>query len=224
MRALAILERDAYITTYQSYVTRLATRVLRQYGLPKCMLEDLVAAGHVGLVEAASRYKSSKNNKFTSYAFYRIRGAIIDEVRRMGSSTVSYKRAYKTIKVANEIFNESRDDAEATTSNLQLAGILDALSSAAMAYQLTGSEQVESISDEQFEEKLNNQVERQFLESLIQQLSLRQQQVIRSYYFQDMNYTEIARRYKISSKSWVSKLHFNALRNIKKLYEEEKSK
>jgi RNA polymerase sigma factor for flagellar operon FliA len=44
--------------------------------------EDLVAAGMLGLTEAAERYDSTRNEPFLSFAEKRIRGAVLDELRR----------------------------------------------------------------------------------------------------------------------------------------------
>lgn len=45
-------------------------------------IENLESAGIVGLVEAAQQYDPTKGTSFRSYAYHRIRGAIIDELRR----------------------------------------------------------------------------------------------------------------------------------------------
>ena len=44
--------------------------------------EDLIAAGMLGLTEAADRYDDSREEPFVSFAEHRIRGAILDELRR----------------------------------------------------------------------------------------------------------------------------------------------
>ena len=44
--------------------------------------EDLVAAGMLGLTEAAERYDESRTEPFLSFAEHRIRGAVLDELRR----------------------------------------------------------------------------------------------------------------------------------------------
>jgi RNA polymerase sigma factor for flagellar operon FliA len=44
--------------------------------------EDLVAAGMIGLIEAADRYDGSRREPFMSFAEHRIRGAVLDELRR----------------------------------------------------------------------------------------------------------------------------------------------
>jgi RNA polymerase sigma factor for flagellar operon FliA len=54
---------------------------------PDC--DDLVAFGSQGLVEAAGRFDPARGVSFRSFAYYRIRGAMIDGIRQMGS----YSRA-----------------------------------------------------------------------------------------------------------------------------------
>ena len=46
-------------------------------------VDDLVSAGTIGLIEAAERFDSRRGVPFTSYAYARIRGAIVDEIRRL---------------------------------------------------------------------------------------------------------------------------------------------
>src|SRR3569833_951041 len=44
--------------------------------------EDIVAAGMLGLIEAADRYDSSRQEPFLAFAEHRLRGAVLDELRR----------------------------------------------------------------------------------------------------------------------------------------------
>lgn len=216
--------RDTYIAEHRAYVSHLARRMIRQYGLPDFMLEDLKAAGFLGLVEAAGRYRPGKNSKFSSYAFFRIRGSMIDELRRMGKGPIGHKRAYKALKAANEIFHESRETSSHKDSDSQLAEILQNLSTVVLSHKIASSECVEQLIDDSFQESISRRTEKQFLERVISKLPIRQRQVIRSYYFKDLNYDEIAELYQISSKSWVCRLHIQALKNLKELYEKEMRK
>ena len=66
---------------YAPLVKRIALHLLAR--LPShLVLDDLIQAGMVGLLEAFSKYDPSKGASFETYAGIRIRGAIIDEVRR----------------------------------------------------------------------------------------------------------------------------------------------
>jgi RNA polymerase sigma factor (sigma-70 family) len=64
-------------------VRAIALRVAQQLP-PSFDLEDLVAEGHLALIRAATRYKPAEHNgtPFSAFARHRIRGAILDSVRR----------------------------------------------------------------------------------------------------------------------------------------------
>ncbi len=53
------------------------------YGAPVLSKEDLVSAGVVGLIEAYHRFDPTKNVKFKTYAEFRIKGAMLDEIRKL---------------------------------------------------------------------------------------------------------------------------------------------
>jgi RNA polymerase sigma factor (sigma-70 family) len=73
-------DADALAVAHVSLVYAIARRIRR--GLPAQVdIDDLVAAGHVGLVEAAARFDPSKGVLFRTFAGYRIHGAIVDSLR-----------------------------------------------------------------------------------------------------------------------------------------------
>jgi RNA polymerase sigma factor for flagellar operon FliA len=72
---------DDLIERHASLVKRIAHHLLAR--LPSSVqLDDLVQAGLIGLMEASRNYDSSKGASFETYAGIRIRGSMIDEVRR----------------------------------------------------------------------------------------------------------------------------------------------
>lgn len=81
MHAESLPARERLIRDHALTARRIALRVARQYPawIPR---EDLVAAGMLGLIEAADRYDDSRQEPFLAFAEHRIRGAILDEVRR----------------------------------------------------------------------------------------------------------------------------------------------
>jgi RNA polymerase sigma factor FliA len=64
--------------------------------------EELVRAGVLGLVEAAHRYEPAKGVPFAPYAAQRIRGAILDAVRKVDWAPRSLRRAGRTIEATAE--------------------------------------------------------------------------------------------------------------------------
>ena len=53
---------------------------------PPVEVDDLISAGTIGLIEAADRYDPKRGVPFTSFAYSRIKGAVIDELSRLGVS------------------------------------------------------------------------------------------------------------------------------------------
>src|SRR5262245_11937949 len=76
-----IAERDRLISEHVEIARRISMRMARR--CPDWVArEDLVAAGLLGLTEAAERYDATRNEPFLSFAEKRIRGAVLDELRR----------------------------------------------------------------------------------------------------------------------------------------------
>ncbi len=67
-------------------------------------LEDLISAGTVGLVKAARKFDQSKEVDFKTYAYIRIRGAVIDELRTSSHVPVAVHKQIKSVKEAYNIF------------------------------------------------------------------------------------------------------------------------
>lgn len=68
-------------TKYLGFVRRIATRMARN--LPNHVsLDDLIGAGTLGLIDAMERYDPAKAERFETFAEFRVKGAILDELRR----------------------------------------------------------------------------------------------------------------------------------------------
>lgn len=84
--------RDAQyelIERYAPLVKRIAYHLLAR--LPASVqVEDLIQAGMIGLLEVSNKYDSSKGASFETYAGIRIRGAMLDEVRKGIGRRVRY--------------------------------------------------------------------------------------------------------------------------------------
>jgi RNA polymerase sigma factor for flagellar operon FliA len=76
-----VSERDD-VEAYLPLVRRLARRVHRKVP-PNVLLDDLVSAGTLGLLDALRRFDGVRDQRFEWYLHVRIRGAILDELRRL---------------------------------------------------------------------------------------------------------------------------------------------
>lgn len=80
-KAQAQNSQEQLIQRYAPLVKRIAYHLLGR--LPASVqVEDLMQAGMIGLLEAAKKYDAGKGASFETYAGIRIRGAMLDEVRK----------------------------------------------------------------------------------------------------------------------------------------------
>ena len=92
-------ERDRLITQYAPLVRIIAGRLAMR--LPQHISQDdLASAGIMGLLDALEKFDTGKGVEFKSYAEFRIRGAMIDELRAMDWVPRSVRRNAKKIENA----------------------------------------------------------------------------------------------------------------------------
>jgi RNA polymerase sigma factor for flagellar operon FliA len=95
--------RDRLVLAYSPMVKYLAGKKVRE--LPShCDLDDLVSYGLVALIEAIDRFDPHKGASFEQYAWTRVAGAIMDELRRQDWASRSVRRTGRKIERARESF------------------------------------------------------------------------------------------------------------------------
>jgi RNA polymerase sigma factor for flagellar operon FliA len=87
------IREDKLILEYLPMVHRIISQVI-SYLQPPMSREDLVSAGTIGLIKAARDYDSTKRAEFKTYAYIRVRGAIIDELRGWSFAPPSLKKQF----------------------------------------------------------------------------------------------------------------------------------
>jgi RNA polymerase sigma factor (sigma-70 family) len=96
-------EREALVLDHQGLMYRLVQDAMQRFGLPELAREDLCAAGNLALVQAAATFDPLRGTKFSSYAYPRVWGELIDTVRRS--------------KEPNEVLQDSFDREAAPSLN-----------------------------------------------------------------------------------------------------------
>ena len=77
---ISLEEKNKIVVEYTPFIRFIAKKISKR--LPANIdLEDLVSCGVIGLMDAIDKYDSSRDNKFKTYAEFRIRGSILDELR-----------------------------------------------------------------------------------------------------------------------------------------------
>jgi RNA polymerase sigma factor for flagellar operon FliA len=98
--------RDALIRKYLPLVKQVAGRL--SMGLPSQVEEDdLIASGVIGLLEALDRFNPSFNTTFKTYATWRIRGAMLDELRKLSWSPRSFSQRLRQLQAVEQKLGHS---------------------------------------------------------------------------------------------------------------------
>lgn len=219
--------RNELIEEYRGYARSIVAAMIRRLNLPANRFDELVAAGILGLVEAASRFESDGRNSFKNYAFLRIRGAVIDSIRDSMDVTREAYRYAKALKAANELreWESSVDPADRPAPEEGLANVLDFATKAALALRLSMDECKEEIAEiadehENAEEAIASYQTREEFRQIVAALPERERYVIEEYYFGERSFSEIARSGDGMSRSWVCRLHARGLELLKQRLQE----
>ena len=95
--------RDRLVLSYAPMVRYLAAKKVRE--LPAhCELDDLASAGLVALIEAVDRFDPAKGATFEQYAWTRVSGAIMDDLRRQDWAPRSVRRTARQVERARDDF------------------------------------------------------------------------------------------------------------------------
>jgi RNA polymerase sigma factor for flagellar operon FliA len=99
-------QEDERILQYLPLVHRIVSQVT-SYLQPPLSREDLVSAGTIGLVKAARDFDPTRDAEFKTYAYIRIRGAVIDELRGWSFAPPSVKKLIdRAQECAERVMNE----------------------------------------------------------------------------------------------------------------------
>ena len=196
--------------------------------------EDLIESGILGLIEAAERFDEDKNVKFKTYAFHRIRGAVLDYLRLQDWVPRSVREKDNLIKEAFNVleqkFNRTPYPEEIAEqlgiSCRELDKMLADINMCSMLYieDISFGDDTDSkikvnevIKDKKTVEPLNALElveEKEVLELAITELRPKEKLVITLYYYEDMLLREIAEVMDLSE-SRISQLHHRALMSIR---------
>lgn len=223
--------REQLIKAHLPLVGFLVNRMVTQ--VPAYLTrDDITSAAMFGLVDAANRFDNSRGILFKTFAEQRIRGAILDEARRLD-------RASRTLREKQSRLVEAIEDLEkrygrppleeeisrALSLNLedyrQMLGEISHLACVSLQESLDGSEDGRTLMDCLADPATVNPLERierseltRELAKRLEKLTEKEQQVVALYYYEELNQKEIAEVLDLSE-GRVSQLHSQALLKLK---------
>jgi RNA polymerase sigma factor for flagellar operon FliA len=115
-------ERDRLVLENLSLVKAIAIRV--HENLPVHVdLDDLVHAGVLGLIDAASKYNARKDVAFQAYAKHRIKGAILDSLRQLDWASRDMRKRHKQLEAATRELAAAGTDAPSEAQLAEKMGV-----------------------------------------------------------------------------------------------------
>ncbi len=227
-------ERNERIERFLPLVAQVLAKIRRSLP-PHADIDELYSAGVTGLVAAVERFDPSQANSFPGYVCLRIRGAILDELRRLDpcsrSSRSRARKIQQAILEAEQELGRTPTDRELSarlkisvaelerwrgfTTPVRLLSLdapvdTDADSSSALHEAIADAEQT-SVQD-----RLEHSELLQLLADRMGALPENQQRVLSMYYYEGMRFAEIGQVFGITE-TRVCQIHKEAVRKLERV-------
>lgn len=208
--------RDELILGHLSLVRHALGRLLAELP-PAVDVENLEAAGTLGLVEAATHFDPARGVEFKAYAYHRIRGAMLDELRRncplpqdMLQRVAKMRKAYEALPPP--VTPEALSDATGLGYEEVLDGLAAIRMTRMLSWETAGKALALRLDDphDRPDSALERSEERRLVTGAIESLPERERLVVTLYYMEDLRLKEIGQVLKLSE-SRVSRLLTAAL-------------
>ena len=212
----ALETRNALIEQYLPYATSIASKVMQTLS-SAVDFDDVMCNARLGLLEAARRVDVTLNVDFKTFAYYRIRGAIYDGLRKTGWIPRSLYARIKFEQATNEYlqYMSEKKGASARLVEDELSEVYDTVNSLASIYVISvdaseeGSE-IEDNKNKDIEQSAEFQQIKKYMKQAIESLPDKERKLVKMYYFQNKTLEDAGTDLGLS-KSWTSRLHARAL-------------
>lgn len=222
--------REKLITEYAPLVKVVAGRLSMYLGY-NVEYEDLVSYGIFGLIDAIDKFDPGKDVKFETYASLRIRGSILDQIRKMDWIPRTVRQKQRRLEDASKAI-EARTGRNATDE--ELAEELGVTGTELLEWQSQlkvtniislnefveqgGEPVMDARNNSQFaqpEESVAEEELKKVLSETLELLTEKERRVILLYYYEELTLKEISNILEVSE-SRVSQLHTKALLKMRK--------
>jgi RNA polymerase sigma factor for flagellar operon FliA len=223
------MERDRLVAEHLSLVPAIAGKLKRSVG-KTIDFDDLVGYGNKGLIEAAERFDGRAGVTFTTFAYYRIRGAMLDGMRTMGWYSRSDYARYRAEERAHEyLANASEREgaakaagAEGSPDKAQTLEEVNAILSQVATVHITSIEAASRVADERLpppDASLETGQLGVRVREAVLRLPEKERRLMELYYFDGKTLEEAGAALGLS-KSWACRLHARAVSLLRKEMEQ----
>jgi len=135
---------DNLVLSHLGYVKHILTRLLAQLP-PRVDVENLESAGVLGLIEAARQFDPTRNVEFRTFAHQRIRGAILDELRRNCPLSQQMLQKIATLRSVRQLLDTSPTVEQlAESSGMPIDEVVECLAAARLTRPESWNESIHS--------------------------------------------------------------------------------
>ncbi|HEX6927166.1 MAG TPA: FliA/WhiG family RNA polymerase sigma factor [Longimicrobiaceae bacterium] len=225
-------DREALIASHLGLVHHVARQISRRLAVD-VDFDELISAGTIGLMNAVDSFDADRGAAFSTFAAPRIRGAILDELRRQDHVPRSIRRKMKDLAAAREAL--TRDDGRPPTDQ-EMADYLEIDLDTFWRWQSevecsfflpldqpvdednpragTASQTVAGATAEMIENEINLQEEVEVLREAIMGLKEQERIVLSLYYFEELKLHEIGAIIELTE-SRVSQIRSRAVAKLR---------
>lgn len=206
-------KRDELIAQHMPYAASIASRVYQTISTV-VEYDEVLCTARLGLLEAAKRYDIGVGVDFKTFAYYRIKGAIYDGLRKAGWIPRTLYAKIKFEEAANDYLQFMSDHADSRTATPPDEVVAETVNSLASIYIIS----LDSSDEIDIEDKTTPSLEsgaqfrqiRRHMRDAINSLPPIEKKLVKMYYFQNKTLEEVGEELNLS-KSWTSRLHARAL-------------
>lgn len=225
-------QKDSLVKEYAPLIKYIAQKIAVR--LPSNIeLDDLISAGVIGLMDAIDKYDPTRDNKFKTYAEFRIRGAILDELRAQDWVPRSIRDKAKLldktmVQLESDLGRAPKEEEVAQALNVSVDDFHDLVNQVrpvsllsiddAQTFSNTDKKSILNLLEGS---KLNNpynqlniKTVKEVVARAIEELPERQRIVLSLYYYEDLNLKEIGQVLRVTE-SRVSQLHAQAVLRLR---------
>ncbi|MBU2621898.1 MAG: FliA/WhiG family RNA polymerase sigma factor [Proteobacteria bacterium] len=191
--------------------------------------DDMTSAGIIGLFDAVENFDSNRGIKFETYAFYRIRGAVLDEMRKLDWIPRSIRKDIQQIEeaitaVRKKLGRDPEDHEVAEWLGVSIESYFKMINKAfgvnllsldepMMGSYVTVVNKMESKTPSPFDELGRNEL-KEVIADALSKLPEKERMVVSLYYYDELTLKEIAKVMKLTE-SRISQIHTKAIISLR---------
>jgi RNA polymerase sigma factor for flagellar operon FliA len=208
--------REELVRIHVPYARALAAKAFARRASDELEFDDYLQCATIGMMESLDRFDPGQGVLFKTFATRRITGAILDGVQNLSER---YQQLALSRRIADERLESLAGEAAAASPEIALRELASVGVGLALGFILDGTGMLESQEGALPDTTYSNLELRQFRERIaevLEQLTRREQEVIKMHYFNSVSFDEIARHLELT-KGRISQLHKCAIARLRSL-------